>query len=132
VLAKQQASAADAFDAIQVREGIVTEGANTNVFVVVDGVVQTHPADRRILAGVTREIVLELLRELRLPAREQPIMASELSQASEVFFTGTTTDVMPVVRIDGRPVGDGRPGPVARELYGKLRERMEQRAPAIG
>ena len=123
-LAKQRAARADAFDAIQVRDGVVTEGANTNVFAVLDGVVRTHPLGPRILGGITREIVLEIVRDLPLAAREEPIMAAELAQASEVFLTGTTTDVMPVVRLDGRPVGAGRPGPVARQLYARLRERM--------
>jgi D-alanine transaminase len=128
VLAKQRAAAADAFDAVQVRDGVVTEGANTNVFAVSAGGVRTHPADRRILAGVTREIVLELAGELRLPTREEAIAVTELPEASELFLTGTTTDVMPVVRLDGRQVGDGRPGPVARQLHERLRERMRQGA----
>jgi D-alanine transaminase len=130
VLAKQRAAGADAFDAIQVRDGIVTEGANTNVFAVLDGIVRTHPPGPRILGGITREIVLELMRDPALPAREEPIMVAELARASEVFLTGTTTDVMPVVRLDGRPVGTGRPGPVARQLYAMLRERMERGAEA--
>ena len=128
VLAKQRAAGADAFEAIQVRDGVVTEGASTNVFAVLNGVVRTHPADRHILAGVTREIVLELARDLGLTLREHPIAMAELSQASELFVTGTTTDVMPVVRLDGRPVGAGRPGPVARQLYAGLRARMERGA----
>jgi D-alanine transaminase len=128
VLAKERAAAADAFDAVQVRDGVVTEGANTNVFGVIAGVVRTHPADSRILAGVTREIVLELAGELGLPIREEAVAVAELPEASEVFLTGTTTDVMPVVRLDGRPVGDGRPGPVARQLHERLRERMRQGA----
>lgn len=128
VLAKQRAARAEAFDAVQVRDGVVTEGANTSVFAVLDGVVRTHPADRRILAGITREIVLELIRDAGLSAREEPIAVSELSHASEVFLTGTTTDVMPVVRLDGRPVGAGRPGPVAQQLQVRLRDRMAQGA----
>jgi D-alanine transaminase len=128
VLAKERAATADAFDAVQVRDGVVTEGANTNVFALIAGVGRTHPADQRILAGVTREIVLELAGELGLPTREEAIAVTELAAASEVFLTGTTTDVMPVVRLDGRPVGDGRPGPVARQLHERLRERMRQGA----
>ena len=126
VLAKQRAAAADAFEAVQVRDGVVTEGASTNVFVVLDGVLRTHPADQRILAGVTREIVLELARELRLSAREEAVTVAELRRASEVLVTGTTTDVMPVVRLDGRPVGTGRPGPLGRRLHAGLRARMDQ------
>jgi D-alanine transaminase len=128
VLAKQQAAVAGAFDAVQVRDGVVTEGANTNVFALIAGVVRTHPTDRRILAGVTREVVLELARELGLPTREEAIAVAELPEASEVFLTGTTTDVMAVVRLDGRPVRDSRPGPVARQLHERLRERMRQGA----
>jgi D-alanine transaminase len=125
VLAKQRAAQADAFDAIQVRDGAVTEGANTNVFAVVDGVVRTHPLGPRILAGITREIVLELAGELGIPVREEVIRVAELVQAAELFLTGTTTDVMPVVRLDGRLVGTGRPGPVAQQVYTRLRERMQ-------
>ena len=126
VLAKQRAAAADAFEAIQMRDGVVIEGASTNVFVLLDGVLRTHPADRRILAGVTREILLELARELGLSARQEPVTEAELRRSSEVFVTGTTTDVMPVVRLDGRPVGAGRPGAVARRLQAGLRARMDQ------
>lgn len=128
VLAKQRAARADCFEAVQVRDGVVTEGASTNVFAVLDGVLRTHPADRHILPGVTREIVLDLARALGLPAREEAITLAELSRASELFVTGTTTDVMPVVRLDGRPVVAGQPGPVARQLHARLRERMDRGA----
>ena len=128
VLAKQQAVAAGAFEAILVRDGIVTEGASSNLFAVIGGVLRTHPATHRILAGITREVVLELAAELGLAVAEEPIAAGELAGASEVLITATTADVMPVGRVDGRAVGDARPGPVARALQGALRARMDNRA----
>lgn len=125
VMAKQRASQAGAYDAILVRDGIVTEGAHTNVFVVLDGVLRTHPVSPGILSGITREIVLEIAAELGLPAREEAVRAAQLPAAEEVFFTGTTTDVMPVVKLDGKPLGSGRPGAVAGRLQEKLRERLD-------
>ena len=124
LLAKQRAAAAGAYDAIQLRDGVVTEGAHTNVFTVMDGGLRTHPAGPHILSGITREIVIEIAGELGVRVREEPVRAAELPRAREVFFTGTTTDVMPVVQLDGKPVGDGRPGRVTLQLQDKLRERL--------
>jgi D-alanine transaminase len=124
VLAKQRATRAGAYDAVHVRDGIVTEGAHTNLLAVLDGVIRTHPAGPRILSGITRELILEIAPELGLSTSEAPIRAVELSRAAEVFLTGTTTDVMPVVRLDGKPVGTGQPGPVALQLHAKLREQL--------
>ncbi len=125
VLAKQRAEAAGAYDALLVRDGFVMEGAQSNAFIVLDGVVRTHPTGPRILSGITRDIVLEIATELGLPLREEAVRATDLSRATELFFTGTTTDVMPVVRLDGKPVGTGRPGPIAAQLQEKLRERLD-------
>lgn len=133
VLAKQEAVAAGAFEAILVRDGVVTEGASSNVFAVIGGVLRTHPATPQILAGITREVVLDLAAELDLPVALEPIPLDGLAQASEVMVTATTADVMPVVQIDGRGVGDGQPGAVARRLHAALRARMDRpaaRAPA--
>jgi D-alanine transaminase len=127
VLAKQQAVAAGAFEAVFVHDGIMIEGASSNTFAVVGGVLRTHPATHRILAGITREVVLELAAELGIPVAEQSVTLQELAGASEVMVTATTADVMPVVRVDGRVVGDGRPGPIARELHRALLARMERR-----
>jgi D-alanine transaminase len=127
VLAKQQAVTAGAFEAVFVRDGLMIEGASSNTFAVVGGVLRTHPATHRILAGITREVVLELAAELGIPAAEQAVTLNELAGASEVMVTATTADVMPVVRVDGRVVGDGRPGPIARELHRALVARMERR-----
>jgi D-alanine transaminase len=115
-LAMQAAIDAGAQDAILVKDGVALEGAHANFFSVLDGVVTTHPATNHILHGITRGYMLELCRELRLPLEERPIQVEELARADEAFFTGTTTEVKPVVRIDGRPVGEGRVGPVARRL----------------
>ena len=131
VLAKQQAVAAGAFEAVFVRDGVVIEGASSNTFAVLGGVLRTHPATHRILAGITREVVLELAAELGIAVAEQPVTVEDLGGASEVMVTATTADVMPVVRVDGLVVGDGRPGPIARELHQALVARMERRpAPA--
>lgn len=116
-LAQQAAVDAGVSDALLVRDGMALEGAHSNFFAVVDGTVVTHPASNVILHGITREYVLELCGELGIPSAERPILVEELANADEAFFTGTTTEVRPTVRIDGRPVGDGRVGPVTRRLF---------------
>lgn len=124
VLAKQRAVEAGADEPILVRDGVVTEGGATSVFAVLDGILRTYPLSNYILPGVTREVVLELARALGLAVLEEPVLVEELKRASEVFYTSTTNDVMPVVRVDGRVVGVGRPGPIASQLQVALAERM--------
>lgn len=116
-LAQQAAVEAGATDAILVRDGIALEGAHSNFFAVVGGTVVTHPATNVILHGITRDYVLELCRELGLDVDLRAVMVEELEEVDEAFFTGTTTEVRPTVQIDGRPVGDGRPGPVTSRLF---------------
>lgn len=128
VLAKQDATEAGAFEAIFVRDGVVTEGAHTNLFGVIDGVVRTYPRCNYILGGITRDVVIELAHDAGLPLREEPMLLADLARAEELFITGTTTDVTPVVKVDGRAVGDGRPGPVAAKLYERLSARMRAEA----
>jgi D-alanine transaminase len=125
VLAKQAAVDAGAFEGIFVRDGVVTEGAQTTAFAVIDGAVRTHPLSERILPSVTREVVLELAAELGIPAREDPFTLDALrAGASEAFLASTTSDVMPVVTVDGAAVGDGAPGPIARALGEALAARL--------
>ncbi|HTC24389.1 MAG TPA: aminotransferase class IV [Gemmatimonadales bacterium] len=124
VMAAQRAWEAGAYEAILLRDGVVTEATRSNVAAVVDGVLRTHPTGPLILPGVTRELVLELARAATIPVREEPVRAEELFAAEEVVITGTTADVMPIVAIDGRPVGAGRPGPVSRRLGALLAERI--------
>ena len=132
VLAKQRAVSAGAFEAILVREGVVTEGASSNVVAVKDGVLRTHPLGPRILAGITQDVVFELAREAGLSVVERPLTVAELPTVSELLITATTADVMPIVRLDGRPVGDGRPGPVGRSLHAAFRARMERQRARAG
>jgi D-alanine transaminase len=105
-------------EAILVRDGVVTEGTYTNVAVVgQDGVVATPALDSApMLAGVTREVILHLDKSVV----ERPVRAGELTHAREVMLWGTTTMVTSVTAIDGRPVGDGRPGPHAQRLLNLL------------
>jgi D-alanine transaminase len=129
VLAAERAAEAGAFEAILLRDGVVTEATRSNVFAVLGGVIRTHPTGPLILPGVTREVVLELAAEAGLVGSEEPVTAAELARADEVFVTGTTSDVMPVVSIDGRRVGSGLPGPVATQLGQLLAQRIEARVP---
>jgi D-alanine transaminase len=131
VLARQAATEAGASEAVFVRDGVITEGTHTTVFGVIDGVLRTHPPSPLVLPGITRDIVLELARESGIPAREEAVRVTEVANASELFLTGTTTDVTPVVSIDGQRVGDGKPGAIARTLRDRLFERMGARVPAL-
>jgi D-alanine transaminase len=124
VLARQAATEAGASEAIFVRNGVITEGTHTTVFGVIGGVLRTHPADHLVLPGVTRDIVLEIARELDLDSREEAISLSDLARASELFLTGTTTDVTPIIDVDGQPVGEGTPGRMTGAIRDRLLARM--------
>ncbi len=118
VLAKQRARKAGAVEAVFVLpDGTVTECASSNIFIIKDGVLMTHPADNRILAGVTRHFVLEVANSLGLEVRVKPFNISELMKAEEAFITGTVTEIVPVVSVDGEIIGDGKPGPVAGRIH---------------
>lgn len=122
VLARQQAKEAGVFEAILVRNGEVTEGSVSNVFLVENRTLITAPEGPRILSGVTRELVVELARGEGFEVQERCPSRSQLYAASEVFLTGTTVEVLPVVRIDGRAIGAAEPGPVTRSLSKRFQE----------
>jgi D-alanine transaminase len=125
VLGKQAAAEAGALDVLFVRDGAVTETSHANVLAVLDGVIRTHPTNNLILPGVTRAVVLEAARDLGMSVDETPFTPRDLARASEVFLAGTTTDVMPIIRVDDLVIGDGKPGPVATTLFGELRRRLD-------
>lgn len=122
VLAKQAAAEAGAQEAIFVRNGIVTEGGATNFFGVVGSTVFTHPQGAHILPGITRTVALELLEKQGVTVVEQPWSAERLPVLEEAFVTGTGCEVVPIVEIDGRVVGDGGVGPTTLRLIEAYRK----------
>lgn len=141
VLGKQTAREAGAYEAWLVdREGCVTEGTSTNAWIVDDaGNLMTRHADSAILRGVTRLTVSDIAKSVGMTVVERAFTIAEAKAAREAFLTSTTGGVVPVVRIDGRPIGDGVPGPIAlrlRDAYfksmttdGKDAGRQQGRAP---
>jgi D-alanine transaminase len=124
VLARQAAIEAGAFEAILVRDDVVTEGAASTIFAVIDGVLRSHPLGHRILPSVTRKVVMELVGKLGLAVQEHAVTESELGSAAEVFLCSTANDVTPIVSVDGRAVGTGAPGPVTAKLRDALDARL--------
>jgi D-alanine transaminase len=118
VLAKQAAREAGAYEAWLVdSHGFVTEGASTNAWIVAeDGALVTRQADQAILRGVTRSTLLDLAARQGFSFQERPFSLEEAYRAREAFFSSATTIAMPVVAIDGRTIGDGRPGPLTLAL----------------
>jgi D-alanine transaminase len=125
VLANQQAHQAGAFEALFVRDGILIEGSHSNLFGVLDGTLMTYPACNYILAGITRALVLRLARELDIPVAEGAIPWDRLDDVEELFLSGTTTEVMPVTRLDARTIGTGSPGPITLRLQQAFRTKVE-------
>jgi D-alanine transaminase len=116
VLAREEARAAGVFEAILVRDGHATEGAVSNLFAVINGAVTTSPTDPSILPGITRAAAIEVVRREGIPLVERAISVDELRRADELFLTGTTVEIVPVVSLDGAAIGTGAPGPVSQRL----------------
>lgn len=117
VLMTQQALDAGAREAILVRDGRVFEGASSNVFAVVDDVLYTAPKDRNILAGITRDLIVELVRQHGLALREEALTPSLLRAASEIWISSSTREMVPVTLLDGQPVGSGAMGPIFSQVW---------------
>jgi len=125
VLARQQALAQGAVEAILIRDGLLTEGAASNVFVVRDNVLLTPPKNQYILAGITRAVILALATGQGIACREQALPVTALATAEEVWLTSSTKEILPVTRIDGQAVGTGRPGPLWRRLQTLLQDHIQ-------
>ncbi len=126
VLANQAAKDAGAFEAVFVRDGALIEGSHSNLWGVIKGEAVTYDACGYILSGITRNLVLERAGELGVTAREAPLRLDDLAGIEELFLTGTTTEIMPVVKLDDHVIGDGTPGPLTRKLMAAYREWCSQ------
>ncbi len=118
VLLRQQAVERDAVEAILIRDGLVIEGAASNVFVIQNGAILTPAKAPYMLTGITRNLVLELAEQDELPCQETDISESRLRQADEIWITSSTREIVPVTVLDGKSVGQGVPGPVWKHVIG--------------
>jgi D-alanine transaminase len=116
VLANQHAKENGAFEALFVRDDVLIEGSHSNLFGVIGGELVTYELCGYILGGITRNLILERASEIGLAAREGPLPMRDFDRIEELFLSGTTTEVMPISKVDNRLVRDGKPGPVTRKL----------------
>jgi D-alanine transaminase len=116
VLVKQYAKEAGAQESILHRNGIITECSASNLFAVKDNALYTHPADNLVLHGITRQTVIDLAKANGIPVHEEAFDIQFLKQADELFLSSTTAEVMPIVAVDGQPVGSGQVGPMVQKL----------------
>jgi branched-chain amino acid aminotransferase len=125
-LAMQRALAEGGFEAVMRNHlGELAECSQSNLFVVRRGQVLTPPLGAGLLAGITRQLVLEICGEERIPSEERTLHDAELFEADEAFLTSSTREIVPIVRVDGRGIGTGRPGPVTARLREAFRARVE-------
>lgn len=117
VLAKQKAVEAGCVECIMFRDGVLTEGAAANIFVVKNGVILAPVKDHRVLPGITYDLVLELAQANGLPYEVRDIAEAEARGADELWLTSSSREVQAIVELDGQPIGSGEPGPLYRRLY---------------
>ena len=125
VLANQKAIESNAVEAVLYRKDLITEGSHTNFFGIDNGKVVTAPKSNLILSGITREIVIGLCKKLKIKVEEEFIKLNELNKYEEFFITSTTKEIFPVVRVDDRIVGSGKPGDITKKLQAAFKELTE-------
>lgn len=127
ILAHQLAIDNNATEAVFVRDGVITEGTHTNFCAIFDNQLITAPKSNYILAGITRDIVLDLCKELGVTVKEFPIFESDLQQADEIMLVGTTVEITPVIQVNEWQVGKGKPGPLTQKLQQAFYELIDSR-----
>jgi D-alanine transaminase len=125
LLAKQEAAAEGHFEAILHRGETVTEGSSSNVFIVKDKVIYTHPATNLILNGITRKVIQKVCQENNITFIEEAFSIAQLQAADEVFMASTTSEVMPIIKVDDKVYGEGKIGPVTKKLQSLFQMQME-------
>jgi len=125
ILLRQQAVDQGAAEAILIRDGNMTEGAASNVFIVNNGVIKTPPKDKKLLPGITRDLVVEIAQSHNMPIAETSISEEEFLKADEIWLTSSTKEILPVTRINGQQVGNGKPGAVWQDMYQKYQDYKE-------
>lgn len=125
VLAKQKAVEHQAVEAILHRGDFITEGSSSNVFIVKDQVVYTHPANNYILNGITRRKILQICEELKIEVEEKACTIQDLLEADEVFITATKLDVVPIIKVDESQIGTGAPGDITRQIIQAFRAAVQ-------
>jgi D-alanine transaminase len=133
VLLRQLAVDAGCVETVLLRDEFVTEGAASNIFIVRSGVLLAPPKNHLMLAGITYDVVLELAAANRIRSEVREVSEYELRTAQEVWLTSSTKEILAITRLDNRPVGNGRPGPVFQQMYRLYQEYKEcvMRAPAV-
>ncbi|SEL41635.1 D-amino acid aminotransferase [Nitrosovibrio tenuis] len=117
VLLRQMAIDAGAMETVLLREGFMTEGAASNIFVVRNDILLAPPKNHLMLPGITYDVVLELADAYQIPYEVREISEYEVRTAQEILLTSSTKEIMPITRLDGKPVGDGKPGAMFEQLY---------------
>lgn len=131
LLAKQKAVEAGCFEAIQHRGDIVTEGSSSNVAIVKNGTVITHPANNLILNGITRQKVKQVCEQNQIPFEEKEFTVEEVLRADEVFLSGTTVEVTPIVEVEEKKISGGTPGEVTKKLQQLIKDEIEKECGTI-
>lgn len=122
VLAKQEAKENNCYEAILHEEGTVTECSSSNVYLVKNGRIYTHPATKRILHGCVRMAVERFAESLQIPFEEEAFKLADILDADEMFLSSSTSEVLPIVTVDGSPIADGKPGAFTKKLQEAYRE----------
>ncbi|KXS41321.1 MULTISPECIES: branched-chain-amino-acid transaminase [unclassified Candidatus Frackibacter] len=121
ILAKAEAKMSNADDGIMLnQQGFITEGTVSNIFMVKDGYLRTPPTSAGLLAGVTRQTVIDLARDLNFEVQEDNLTRYDLYTADEVFATVTSVEIIPIVKVDNRMIGEGKPGSITEKLFDKF------------
>ena len=126
VLLRQQAVDAGAVEAVLLRDGLLTEGAASNIFVVSNGLLLIPPKSNLILPGITYDVVVELAQEHGIGYEIRSVSEAEVRSAQELWLSSSTREVLAITRLDGQAVGDGKPGPLFRRMYALFQELKAQ------